>query len=109
MPTFRAVLISGQWYVGMRLQMIPTRAAFGWRGPQAAYLVSSEGLAPVGPDGAITLFGLLASGLVIGFVGSTGPVDGPAALGLPVVGPGALTGASVAASGTREAAFGPVI
>ena len=34
-------------------------------------------------------------------VGSTGPADGPAALGLPVVGPGALTGASVAASGTR--------
>ena len=38
---------------------------------------------------------------MVGLVGSTGPADGPAALGLPVVGPGALTGASVAASGTR--------
>jgi hypothetical protein len=75
---------------------------------QADYRVSSEGLAPVGPDGAITLPVLSASGWVVGFVGSPGPVDGPAEVGFSVVGPGALTGASVAASDTRGAAFGPV-
>jgi hypothetical protein len=72
------------------------------------YFVSFDGRAPVGPDGAITVLALFASGLVTGFVGSTAPVDGPAAVGFPVVGPGAFTGTSLAASGTRGAALGPV-
>jgi hypothetical protein len=72
------------------------------------HFVSSEGVLVFEREGAITLPGLFASGWSVGFVGSTAPVDGPAEVGWPVVGPGALTGTSVAASGTCGAAVGPV-